>query len=176
MAAKPRPRPRTSTRAPVSRDPSPTDVTLEQALEGLFRLGSNRRFDRHQASAVGAVVTRAGYAVLRSLTDEGTLSVRELATACAMDMPTASRQISSLEKEGLVERHSVEGDGRRVEISMTSHGQDVYERTVEYRLEQLTSVLDDWSEEDRASLAEYAARLSRDLARIPNGDRARRSD
>ena len=54
---------------------------LERALEGLFRLGANRRFDTRQAAEVGAVVTRAGYAVLRSLHDGGTLSLREVAEA-----------------------------------------------------------------------------------------------
>ena len=34
--------------------PSPVDLALERALEGLFRLGANRRFDQHQAIAVGA--------------------------------------------------------------------------------------------------------------------------
>jgi hypothetical protein len=37
------------------------DRALERALEGLFRLGANRRFDTRQAEVVGADVTRAGW-------------------------------------------------------------------------------------------------------------------
>src|SRR3954452_533572 len=72
---------------------------LERALEGLFRLGANRRFDARQTAEVGAVVTRAGYAVLRSLADAGSASLREGAEASAMDSPTASRQVAQLRRK-----------------------------------------------------------------------------
>jgi DNA-binding MarR family transcriptional regulator len=156
--------PKPATPTDVDQD---VDAELERALEGLFRLGGNRRFDQHQAIAVGAVVTRAGYAVLRSLFDHGTLSVRRLAEACAMDAATASRQLMPLVEEGLVSRRSASDDARRVELSLTPRGREVYARIVDYRLGQLKSVLSDWSQEDRARLATLATRLARDLARLP---------
>ena len=151
---------------------SPIDVELERALEGLFRLGANRRFNLRQAISVGAVVTRAGYAALRSLHDHGTLSVRRLADACAMDAATASRQLMPLVDEGFVERRSVDGDARQVELSLTPLGREVYERIVEYRLDQLTGVLTTWPEEDRAALSALVTRLVRDLARLPRAPSA----
>ena len=154
---------------------SPIDVELERALEGLFRLGANRRFNLRQAISVGAVVTRAGYAALRSLHDHGTLSVRRLADACAMDAATASRQLMPLVDEGLVERRSVDGDARQVELSLTPLGREVYERIVEYRLDQLTGVLATWPEADRAALSALVTRLVRDLARLPRAPSARTS-
>src|SRR3954462_6807851 len=119
-----------------ARDPGPTqqDRDLERALEGLFRLGANRRFDARQTAEVGAVVTRAGYAVLRSLADAGSASLREVAEASAMDSPTASRQGAQLEKEGLVERRTAGGDARAVELSLTRKGRTVYDKVVDYRL------------------------------------------
>lgn len=154
------------------------DVALERALEGLFRLGANRRFNQRQATAVGAVVTRAGYSALRSLYDQGPLSVRRLAEACAMDAATASRQLPALERDGLVERRSVAGDARQVELALTARGRAVYERIVDYRLDQLTSVLERWPEADRALLTRLASRLSADLARLPRepSPRGRRSN
>ena len=143
------------------------DVALERALEELFRLGANKRFNQHQAIAVGAVVTRAGYAALRSLNDHGTLSVRRLADACAMDAATASRQLMPLVEAGLVERRGAEGDARQVELRLTPLGREVYERIADYRLGQLTSVLEAWSEQDRAQLTALVSRLARDLARLP---------
>jgi len=138
---------------------------LERALEGLFRLGANRRFDTRQAAEVGAVVTRAGYAVLRSLHDGGTLSLREVATASAMDSPTASRQVVQLEQEGLVERRTAEGDARAVELRLTRRGRTVYDKVVQYRLKVLTRALSDWSAKDRADLQRLAAKLATDLTR-----------
>lgn len=151
---------------------SSVDVELERALEGLFRLGANRRFNQHQSISVGAVVTRAGYAALRSLYDQGPLSVRRLADACAMDAATASRQLLPLVEEGLVERRAVEGDARQVELVLTAHGRAVYERIVDYRLDQLTSVLATWPEDDRAALTTLVTRLVGDLARLPRAPRS----
>jgi DNA-binding MarR family transcriptional regulator len=153
--------------APSAAAAPAVDVALERALEELFRLGANKRFNHHQAIAVGAVVTRAGYAALRSLQDHGALSVRRLAEACAMDAATASRQILPLVEEGLVERSGAEGDARQVVLRLTPRGREVYERIADYRLGQLTSVLEAWPEEDRARLTDLVSRLARDLARLP---------
>jgi DNA-binding MarR family transcriptional regulator len=147
--------------------PSIEDIALERSLEGLFRLGANRRFDARQSAAVGAVVTRAGYAVLRSLSDLGTTTLRRVADACAMDGATASRQVMALVDEGLVVRKASDGDGRSVELSLTERGRDVYERIVRYRLGHLANVLAAWTDEDRAVLATLVGRLADDLARTP---------
>jgi len=149
------------------------DVALERALEGLFRLGANRRFEARQAAAVAAVVTRAGYAVLRCLCDLGTLSARELAEAAAMDQATASRQLVPLVAAGLVRRAVAEGDARSVELSLTPRGRAVYEGIVRYRLAHLAGVLEGWSKQDRAVLARLVERLVRDLGRPPHGASAR---
>ena len=144
---------------------SPEDVALERALEGLFRLGANRRFDARQSSAVGAVVTRAGYAVLRSLADHGTLTLRQVASASAMDSATASRQVMPLVEDGLVHRASADADARSVELSLTERGREVYDRIVEYRLAHLAQVTAAWSVADRATLGALVDRLVHDLAR-----------
>lgn len=145
----------------------PEDASLERALEGLFRLGANRRFDARQAAAVGAVVTRAGYAVLRALADHGTVGVRQLAEVCAMDGGTASRQAMQLVDEGLVQRKVADADARAVELSLTPRGAEVYERIVAYRLRHLTEVVRAWSAEERAELARLVERLAADLAATP---------
>jgi len=106
------------------------DADLERALEGLFRLGANRRFNLRQTLSVGAAVTRAGYAALRSLNDHGTLSVRRLADACAMDAATASRQLMQLVDEGLVERRSA--DGKRLDL-LLCHAEKLYCRNLSTR-------------------------------------------
>ena len=140
---------------------------MERALEGLFRLTSGRRSDARQAAVVGAVVSRAGYAVLRCLSDEGTRTLGQIAEACAMDAATASRQVAQLEHEGLVSRVASSDDARRSEISLTSRGGEVYERIVRYRLTHMATVLEHWSVEDRAVLAVLVERLVADLATVP---------
>jgi DNA-binding MarR family transcriptional regulator len=155
---------RRSRAAPAS---SVEDIALERALEGLFRLGANRRFDARQSAMVGAVVTRAGYTVLRGLSDHGTIGLRRLADACAMDAATASRQVVTLVEEGLVQRRAADGDARAVEVSLTDRGREVYERIVGYRLSHLANVLGDWSDEDRGQLSGLLRRFVDDLAETP---------
>ena len=143
------------------------DVALERSLEGLFRLAANRRFESRQTAVVGAVVTRAGYALLRGLADHGTCGVRQLGTASAMDPATVSRQVSALIDEGLVERTAAEGDSRAVQLSLSAHGREVYERIVGYRLAHLTNVTRDWTAEDKATLASLVERLAAGFASTP---------
>jgi DNA-binding MarR family transcriptional regulator len=150
---------------PAAPAAAPEDAGLERALEGLFRLGANRRFSARQAAAVGAEVTRAGYAALRSLSDHGSLSVRQLAHASVMDAATASRQIQQLVDAGLVQRSAAEDDARSSVLSLTPRGRAVYERIVRHRLAYLADVLEDWSEEDRGVLLGLVERLVADLAR-----------
>jgi DNA-binding MarR family transcriptional regulator len=156
-----------------SRGGADLDRALERALEGLFRLGANRRFDARQAEVVGADVTRAGYAVLRCLADAGTLGLRAVADACAMDGATASRQVGALVDDGLVDRRTAADDARAVELSLTPRGREVYERIVDHRLALLSGVVATWPAEDRAHLARLVERLTADLsaAPLPRADR-----
>jgi DNA-binding MarR family transcriptional regulator len=149
---------------PVANPPTANveDVALERALEGLFRLGANRRFNARQTARVGAVVTRAGYALLRSLSDNRQLNLRQLADATHMDAATASRQVNQLVDEGLVDRRAA-ADARAIVLSLTPRGADVYERIVAYRLQHLAGVLESWSEQDRGTLSVLVNRLTADL-------------
>ena len=85
----------------------------EEALEQLFRLTVSRKMYARQSAAVGAVVSRAGYAVLRCLDQAGPLAVGELAARCSMDPAAAGRQVRALEEEGFVARTAGADDGRR---------------------------------------------------------------
>jgi DNA-binding MarR family transcriptional regulator len=153
----------TPARASRTRPAGVEDIALERALEGLFRLGANRRFSARQTARIGAVVSRAGYALLRSLADHDRLSLRALAEATYMDAATASRQVNQLVDEGLVTRQTAAGDARAIDISLTDHGRDVYERIVAYRLDHLAGVLAEWSPDDRGTLAVLVNRLAADL-------------
>lgn len=149
-------------------------VRAERALERLFRLTVSRKMHNRQAAAVGAVVTRAGYAVLRCVHDAGELSLRELARACSMDPAAAGRQVKALEEEGLVERSATDGDARVTVVRLTPRGRDVYLRIVDVRTEHMREVLASWPEPDRVALAALVDRLVDDLRATPFRPAARR--
>jgi DNA-binding MarR family transcriptional regulator len=147
---------------------SRSDVAAaEVALERLFRLTVSRKMYARQSAAVGAVVTRAGYAILRSLDEAGSLPMGELARRCSMDPATAARQVRALEEDDLVERRAAEGDARVSVVTATPAGHAVYQRIVEVRTTHLEEVLAGWSDADRAALAHLVDRLVDDLKSVP---------
>jgi DNA-binding MarR family transcriptional regulator len=135
----------------------------EHALERLFRLTMNRKVHTKQSAAVGADVTRAGYAVLRYVDEAGAPSLGEIARECSMDPAAAGRQVNALEDDGFVERYATTDDGRVTVVRLTRAGRDVYRRIVEIRLAYMGDVLADWSAADRAALARLVDRLVDDL-------------
>jgi len=150
----------------------------EHALERLFRLTMNRKVHTKQSAAVGADVTRAGYAVLRYVDEAGAPSLGEIARECSMDPAAAGRQVNALADDGFVERYATTDDGRVTVVRLTRAGRDVYRRIVDIRLAYMGDVLADWSAADRATLARLVDRLVDDLKVVrfrPRATRAVRS-
>jgi len=146
----------------------PADVVrAEHALERLFRLTANRKMQPKQTAAVGADVSRAGYAVLRCVDEAGELTLGDVARECAMDPAAAGRQVKALEDDGFVTRTTCEHDGRVVVVRLTPAGTKVYRRIVEFRTGYMTAVLTRWSADDRATLARLVDRLVDDLRHVP---------
>ncbi len=135
----------------------------ELALERLFRLTMNRKVHTRQSAAVGADVTRAGYAVLRYIDDAGAPSLGEIARECSMDPAAVGRQVNALEADGFVERYATTDDRRVTVVRLTHAGRDVYRRIVEIRLAYMADVLAEWSARDRATLVRLVDRLVDDL-------------
>ena len=139
---------------------------VERSLEQLFRLTVNRRMHQRQTEAVGADVTRAGYAILRCLDDAGELSLGDLARDCSMDPGAASRQVRQLEDAGLLARAGTD-DGRVVVLRPTARGRDVYRRIVAIRSAHMSEVLAGWTATERAQLSQLVDRLVDDLKATP---------
>jgi DNA-binding MarR family transcriptional regulator len=139
----------------------------ERALERLFRLSMSRKEHARQAAAVGAAVTRGGYAVMRSVDEAGELSMGEIARECAMDPAAAARQVKALEDDGLVARSAAADDARVSRVRLTAEGRSVYRRIVTVRTSYMAEVLADWPAADRAALARLVDRLVDDLAAVP---------
>ena len=98
---------------------------VERSLERLFRLTVNRAVHHRQTAAIGVDVTRAGYAILRTLADSGDLPMGRLARRCSMDPAAANRQVRALEDAELVERVTDPDDARLVVARLTPTGRRV---------------------------------------------------
>jgi len=148
--------------------------SAERALERLFRLTMSRKVHTKQTAAVGADVTRSGYAVLRCISEAGAPSLGEIARECSMDPAATSRQVKALEHDGLVERHATSADGRVTTVQLTREGRGVYRRMVAVRTDYMSDVLAEWSARDRATLARLVDRLVNDLKTVRFQPHARR--
>jgi DNA-binding MarR family transcriptional regulator len=142
-------------------------AAAERALERLFRLTVNRKVHTKQTAAVGVDVTRAGYAVLRTIDEIGEPTMGAVARQCSMDPGAAGRQVKALEDDGLVERSAGEDDARVTVVRLTPRGADVYRRIVAVRTAHMTEVLAGWPATDRAALARLVDRLVDDLKAVP---------
>lgn len=144
--------------------------TVERSLERLFRLAMGRRTLARQSDAVGAEVSRAGYAVLRTAGDEGPTPMSVLARRCAMDPAVAARQVGSLQRAGLLEITVDPSDGRVKLVELTEHGAEVLAGIVELRTAYLARVLRGWDRNERKTLVELIDRLVGDLQSVPFGE------
>jgi DNA-binding MarR family transcriptional regulator len=144
----------------MAQRPDDDDVAAaERALERLFRLTMSRKLHTRQAAAVGADVTRGGYAVLRCLEEAGESTLRDVGRECSMDAAAASRQVKALEGDGLVERRAAPDDRRVTVLRLTRAGRDVYRRIVRVRTSYMEDVLADWPAADRVTLTRLVDRL-----------------
>lgn len=97
---------------------SPADVchcfAARQAARWISQL-----YDQHLA-AVGLRSTQ--YAILAQLDRKGPASIVQLAEAMVMDRTTMTRNVTPLEREGLVAIVQAESDRRRKEVRLTAQG------------------------------------------------------
>jgi DNA-binding MarR family transcriptional regulator len=83
----------------------------------------------------------------------------ELAEALRVDASTATRAVDRLVDAGIVERVAAPGDGRGVVVVVSPAGRALHDELSARRRTMLLEVLDDFSQADRARLAELLERL-----------------
>ncbi len=95
-----------------------------QIIGAMERMGRLLR-EMSQGVAKDHASTRATMAIARLLDaagDDGEIGVGDIAEALRIDMSVASRQVSDLVTEGLVERIVVDGDRRARHLRLTAAG------------------------------------------------------
>lgn len=105
-----------------------TDFSLDDFLPYQIALLSQRvsaRFSRHYRERYGISV--AEWRVVAHLSQESSVSVREIHLRVGMDKPKVSRAASRLEAAGYVTKLVNEDDRRLVELSLTPKGHEMIE-------------------------------------------------
>lgn len=138
-------------------------------MEQLARVGRSRRADAERSARAGLHLPRAAQLVLRQTVEAGPLRISDLARSLEMSDAAASRTVTVLEAEGLIERVASPDDGRVALARITARGRRVQRRLREVQDEIFAGYLSGWSARDLATLADFIERLAGDLRRPERG-------
>ncbi|MDX2376480.1 MarR family transcriptional regulator [Microbacterium sp. LRZ72] len=145
-----------SDHAPASESTSETSA-LRMAVIRFSRRLRNERAD--DAMSDGKI------AVLGSLMFRGPHTLGELAERERVSAPSMNRTVNCLEQDGYLTRTNDVEDRRRVIIALTDAGTAVVRETLRRRDAWLGDALASLSEQERRTLAEAAALMTRLAAR-----------
>ncbi|MEU8112670.1 MarR family transcriptional regulator [Micromonospora sp. NPDC048947] len=134
---------------------------IETEVALLMRFGEATR--RATGTAEHRVLDRAAYVILRHLADAGPQNVSALAARLNLDGSTVTRQVSALQRDGLITRTPDPSDGRGTVISPTPAGLQRMAAVQAARTRLYGDMLADWSPEDRTTLAALLTRLNQAL-------------
>jgi DNA-binding MarR family transcriptional regulator len=132
--------------------------TIETQVALLMRLGEATR--RSTDVKPHRALDRAAYVILRRLQQDGPQNVSALATALNLDGSTVTRQVTALQKDGLIERRRDPRDGRGTVIEATAVGLQQVDAVREARRSLYGTVLQDYSREERRELAATLERFT----------------
>ncbi|MEU8333296.1 MarR family transcriptional regulator [Micromonospora sp. NPDC048839] len=134
---------------------------IETEVALLMRFGEATR--RATGTAEHRVLDRAAYVILRHLADAGPQNVSALAARLNLDGSTVTRQVTALQRDGLITRTPDPSDGRGTVISPTPAGLQRMAVVQAARTRLYGDMLADWSTEDRTTLASLLSRLNQAL-------------
>ena len=148
---------------------------IETAMETLARVGQGRSAAAIRAARAGLHLTGAAQQVLRRVIEHAPVRISDLARHVHMGDAAVSRQVTSLEEQGLVVRGPSPEDGRVAMVRPTPLGRGAGQRLRRAADGVFEEYLASWSARDLARLAHLMERLAQDLrsgtkGRL-NGDR-----
>jgi DNA-binding MarR family transcriptional regulator len=130
----------------------------------LFRLIRTIERTKAQAAALrGDKIEKACFGLLVELVDKGPRRMTALADAVLADPSTVSRQVAQLVDLGYVERQPDPEDGRASRLAATERGLAHLAEGRDRRNRMISSVLADWTTEDRERLVDLMQRLNDDF-------------
>ena len=93
------------------------------------------------------------------------LGVNGIAAALGVDQPRASKLVAAAVSAGLVRREADQADGRRTNLVLTVDGRRQLDVVHSFRRERFAEAMDDWTADERKSVAELLTRFVSGLDR-----------
>ena len=134
---------------------------IETEIALLMRLGEATR--RSRAGAEHRLLDRAAYVILRHLDAAGPQNISALADRLNLDGSTVTRQVSAMQRGGLILRQPDPSDGRGTVVTPTPAGLHRMAAVRAARSRLYDSILAGWSADDRWALGDLLHRLNESL-------------
>ncbi|WP_423408578.1 MarR family winged helix-turn-helix transcriptional regulator [Heyndrickxia sp. MSNUG] len=132
--------------------------TIELELAILIRRLTSVSTDKRKTS-----LDRSGYLLLRRLSALGPAGVKVLADEFDLDISTVSRQARALEDKKYVKKIPDSQDGRSYFYQITESGYAELTANQMSRLDSITNLLSDWTDDDRESLGYLLKKFNHSL-------------
>ncbi|MEW2609859.1 MarR family winged helix-turn-helix transcriptional regulator [Streptomyces sp. NPDC047880] len=120
-------------------------------------------FARRARAAAGRMhpeLSLVSYTLLGHLEESGGCRATDLAAHYALDKSTVSRQVTGLERAGLIERRPDAADHRVQVLHLTGAGRRILAQATESRRAAFRERLADWPAEDLSRFADYLVRYN----------------
>jgi DNA-binding MarR family transcriptional regulator len=105
------------------------------------------------------------FQILQMLWKEDGLTPRELAERLAVEMPTVTRTVQRMVRDGLVRREANPIDARSVRILLTTHGLEVRDVVSGVLEDETTNALDGFSPPECDAFVDFLDRVARNARR-----------
>ncbi|TDD17208.1 MarR family transcriptional regulator [Kribbella turkmenica] len=122
---------------------------IEDFTTIFIRLPSVRRFNFSTLS------------VLHTLARGGPMRLTDLLRTEQLKQPALTSLVAKLEQDGLVRRRPDPADGRAMLLSLTREGRQIVGSRHAHRVERLTHLIDQLTDDERAALAGATSVLTR---------------
>lgn len=103
-----------------------TIATIEDSVVTIVREATLSSVQERFVEQAGVAVERADYDVLRGVAEHGPVRVTDLARQLGVDPSTASRQVKTLERQGMLARDGDPRDGRVAHLALTPAGGEAW--------------------------------------------------
>jgi DNA-binding MarR family transcriptional regulator len=148
-------------------------LQLREALLDLSGVLNRPQPDAALIALSGVDLDRALFPLLVRVERRGPLAIGELAELCGRDYSTVSRQISKLEKLGLVGRQADAADARITKATITRKGRAMTLALDRAREKLMTALLTDWDKKEVAELARLLRKFADAALRFGRAARSR---
>ena len=138
--------------------------TAERVSVGLIRLMKLLQAMRQHAPRIHPAVDATAYPILFNLAAEPR-RVSVLAEVVHSDVSTVSRQVSTLEGHGLVDKVSDPADGRAQVVQLSAEGKTLLAGIQQQRTEWFRELMGEWTPEEASDFAGHLERFGADLER-----------